>query len=88
MYYQPILKMLYLGLVEPYFRYYCFVWDSYGITTLKTLDKLQNRVIRIITNSAYDASVVPLLRQLRLPSISDTIKQESTSMVFKALKAE
>ena len=44
--------------------------------------------IRIITNSAYDVSVGPLLKQLQLPSISDMIKQESASMVYKALNAE
>ena len=42
----------------------------------------------IITNSAYDVSVGPLLKQLQLPSISDMIKQESASMVYKALNAE
>ena len=80
--------MLYLWLVEPRFRYCCSVWGSCGATTRKTLDKLQNRAIRIITNSAYDVSVGPLLKQLQLPSISDIIKQESASMVYKALNAE
>ena len=83
-----LLKMLYLGLVEPHFRYCCSAWGSYGATTRKTLDKLQNRAIHIIKNSAYDVSVGPLLKQLQLPSISDVIKQESASMVYKALHAE
>ena len=83
-----LLKMLYLGLVEPHFRYCCSVWGSCGATTRKALDKLQNRAIRIITNSEYDVSVGPLLKQLQLPSISDMIKQESVSMVYKALTAE
>ena len=70
-----LLKMLYLGLVEPHFRYCCSVWGSCGATTRKTLDKLLNRAMRIITNSTYDVSVGPLLRQqLQLPSISDVIK--------------
>ena len=84
---QP-LKMLYLGLVEPHFRYCCSVWGSCGVTTEKTLEKLQNRVIRMITNNAYDVSVGPLLKQLKLPSISDMITQESTSMVYRAFNAE
>ena len=46
--------------------------------------KLQNRAIRIITNSANDVSVGPLLRQIQLPSISDMIKQESAGMLYKA----
>ena len=33
-------------------------------------------------------SVGPLLKQLQLPSISGMIKQESASMVYKALHAE
>ena len=61
------LKMIYLGLVEPHFRYCSSVWGSCGVNTRKTLDKLQNRAIRIITNNAYDVSVGPLLRQLKLP---------------------
>ena len=46
-----LLKMLYLGLVEPHLRYCCSVWGACGVTSRKTLDKLQNRAIRIITNS-------------------------------------
>ena len=83
-----LLKMLYLGLFEPHFRYCCSIWGPCGVTTRKALDKLQNRVICIITNSADDASVSPLLRQLQLPSIFDMIMQESASMVYKALNAE
>ena len=83
-----LLTILYLGLVEPHFRYCCSVWGSCGVTTRKNLDKLHNRAIRIITNSSYDVSVGPLLRQLPFPSISDMIMQESASMVYEALNAE
>ena len=48
---------------------------------LSCIERLQNRAIRIITNSAYDVSARLLPRQLILPSISDVIKQESASMV-------
>ena len=80
--------MLYLGLVEPHLRYCCSVWGACGVTSRKTLDKLQNRAIRITTNSGYDVSVGPLLRQLQLTTMSDMIMQESASMVYKALNAE
>ena len=79
-----LLKMLYLGLVEPHFRYCCSIWGSCEATTRKTLNKSQNRAIQIITNSAYDVSVESLLRQLQLPSISDMIKQESAGILYKA----
>ena len=41
--------------------------------------------MRIITDSPCDAPAEPLLRQLRLPSIAEMIRQESASMVFKAI---
>ena len=82
------LKMLYQGLVEPHFRFCCSVWGTRGITTRCTLEKLQNRAIRIITGSPYDAPAKPLLRQLRLPSIAEIIRQESASMVYKAINGQ
>ena len=34
------LRMLYVELVEPHFRYFCSSWGSCGATTRKTLDIL------------------------------------------------
>ena len=82
------LKMLYQGLVEPHLRFYCSVWGECGITTRCTLEKLQNRAIRIITDSPYNAPVKPILRQLRLPSIAEMIRQESADMVYKAINGQ
>ena len=82
------LEMLYQGLVEPHFRLCCSVWGTCEITTQCTLEKLQNRAIRIITDSPYDAPAKPLQRQLRLPSIAEMIRQESASMVYKAINGQ
>ena len=54
-----LLNMLYLGLVEPHFRYCCSVWGACGVTSRKTPDKLQNTAICIITDSGYNLSVGP-----------------------------
>ena len=83
-----MLKMLYQELVEPHFRFCCSVWGTCGITTCCTLEKLQNRAIRIITDSPFDAPAKPLLRQLRLPSIAEMILQESASMVYIAVNGQ
>ena len=83
-----LLKMLYLGLVKCHFRYCCSVWGTCGVTSRNNLDKLQNRAIRIITNSGYDVSVWPLLRQLQFPSTSDMIMQESANILYKAFNAK
>ena len=69
-------------------RFCCSVWVTCGVTSLCTLEKLQNRVIRIKTDSPYDAPAKPLLRQLGLPSIAEMIRQESASMVYKAINGQ
>ena len=84
------LLMLYSGIVEPHFRYCCSVWGSCGATTRKILGKLQNRVIytTYMVQTVHMMCLLGHLRQLKPPSISDMIKQESASMVYKALGAE
>ena len=74
--------------MEPHFRFCCSVWGACGVTTQCTLEKLQNRAIRIITDSPYDAPAKPILRQLRLPSIAEMIRQESAGMVYKAINGQ
>ena len=79
------LRMLYLGLVEPHFRYCCSVWGSCGTVLRQKIEKLQNRAVRIITFSPYNAQTSPLLKHLKLPSIQDMIQQETVGMVYKAI---
>ena len=55
------LRMLYLGLVEPHFTYCCSVWGSCGTVLRHKIGKLQNRAVRIITFSLYNAQTSPLL---------------------------
>ena len=43
------LRSLYFTIVEPHFRYCCFVWGCSGSNTLLELKKLQNRAARILT---------------------------------------
>ena len=77
------LKMLYQGLMEPHFRFCCSVWRTCGVATRRILEKQQNKVIRIITDSPYDAPAKHLPTLLRLPCIAEVIRQESASMVYK-----
>ena len=77
------LKLLYRGLIEPHLRFCCSVWGGCGASTRKILERLQNRSVRIITNSPYDAPAEPLLKSLGLPSVNNMIYQESASMVIK-----
>ena len=81
------LIMLYRSLIEPYFRYCCPVWGSCGASALDKLQKLQNRAARIVTNSPYDASALPLIGSLGWLTIRELIDFETSKMVYKSLNA-
>ena len=48
------LIFIYNAIVRPYFDYCSEVWDVFGDTQSKRLQKLQNRAARIITNMSND----------------------------------
>ena len=52
---EACLKTLYSSIVESYFRYCCSVWVTCSVTEKNRLQKFQNRVARIVTNSKFDA---------------------------------
>ena len=85
--YLPIVTVqkMYRSLVEPYFRYSCPVWGVAGVSAINTLQKLQNRAARIVTNSAYDASALPVIRKLSWPTINELIESETLEMVYKSV---
>ena len=66
---QKTLSHIYRGIVEPYFRYFSSVLWSYEKTRLLTLQKLQNRAARIVTNSSYDTSADAQIQKLNWPTI-------------------
>ena len=82
---QEILSQIYRGIVEPHFRYCCSVWGSCGESRRLTLQKLQNRAARIVTNSSYDAPADALIQQLKWPNIAEIIKRETATIVYKSL---
>ena len=58
---------------------------SCGETRLLTLQKLQNRAARMVTSSSYVASADALIEKLNWPTISEIIKRETATMVYKSL---
>ena len=69
------------------FRYCCLVLGSCGASALAKLQKLQNRAARIVTNSPYDASALPLIGSLGWLTIRELIDFETSKMVYKSLNA-
>ena len=79
------LKTLYSSIVEPHFRYCCFVWGCCGKTDIDQLQKLQNRGARIVTNSSFDAPSRPVIGNLGWKTVRELVDQESRLMVYKSL---
>ena len=61
------------------------MWGSCGETRLLTLQKLQNRAARIVTNSCYDAPADTLIETLNWPTIVEINKLEIATMIYKSL---
>ena len=56
------------------------------MTKLQTLQKLQNRAARIVTKNSFDTPVlIGLIQSLNCLTVSDIIKSETTTTVFKSL---
>ena len=79
------MSQMYRGIVEPHYRYCCSVWGNCGDSRLSMLQKLQNRVARIVTNSSYDAPAANLIKELKWPTVHEMIKQETATIVFKSI---
>ena len=82
---ESTLRNMYLSIVEPNLSYCSSVWGCCSDAKLNTLQKLQNRAARIVTNSPFDSSAAPLLQRLGWLLVDRLIHREASSMVFKSL---
>ena len=82
---QNILKNLYISIIESHFRYCSSVWGCCSTTYINRLQKLQNRAVRMITNSAFDTPAKPLLANLGLRSMSELNENELKLITYKSL---
>ena len=82
------IETMYRSLVEPYFRYYCPVWGNAGVSIIGKLQKLQNRAEKLITNSPFDASPLPVIRALGWSTVREIIDLESDRIVYKSLNGD
>ena len=76
---------LYTSIVEPHFQYCCSVWGCCNTAEIQHLQKLQNRVARIITNSSFDAAIKPMFESLGMETIQQLIDTQSKIVTFKSL---
>jgi hypothetical protein len=50
---QEFLQTVYYALIQPYFDYYCQLWDNCGIVLKEKLQKCQSQAARLITGASY-----------------------------------
>jgi len=58
------LQNIYHGLVKSHFDYCGVFWGNCAKTLPDKLQKLQNRAVRVLTHSSYDADANQLLTEL------------------------
>ena len=58
---------------------------SCGETRLKSLQKLQNRATKIVSDCSYDTSATLLIKNLNWLTVTDMIKSETPTLTHKAI---
>ena len=76
---------IYNALIIPYFDYCSPVWDCLSGYFSDKLQKLQNRVARVITKSPFDTSSNHLLSTLDWERLFLRRKEQKASMMFKTV---
>ena len=79
------LVSVYNAIVRPYFDYCCEVWDVFGETQSKRLQKLQNRAARIIRNMSNDVHQTVVLHALGWKTLEAERKKAKAKMMYKLL---
>ena len=51
------------------------------------MQKIQNKVARIVTSSPYDASAAPIVQNLGWPTVSDLVRKETARLAYKSLNS-
>ena len=79
-----VLAKMYRGLVEPHLGHCCSVRGNSSKRKKDSLQKVQNRAARIVTNSGYDASAAPLIESLGWPKIYNLIYKEVARLIYES----
>ena len=78
-----ILKCLYYAHIYPHLTYCNPVWSQTYPCHMSQINVLHKKIIRIITNSDFNAHTQPLFKQLNILNLSDLSKLILTSFIYK-----
>ena len=79
------LHTIYHGLVQSHFDYCSVVWGNCAKTLSDKLQRLQNRAVRVLTNTCYDADANQLLKELGWENLETRRQKLKAEMVYKSL---
>ena len=79
------IVMLYNAIVKPYFIYCNIIWGNTFTTYLKKLEKLQKKILRVMTSSEYNSHTGPLFYKLKLMTIKDLYEYSSGIYIYKSV---
>ena len=82
---QSTLVTIYKSLILPHLDYCSALWGCICNGLSQKLEKLQNRAVRIITGSSWDASSAPILYALKWDSLADRRAKQLKSLKFKTV---
>ena len=68
------LECAYYGLIYPHLQYCSSFWGQASKTSLKPVQSLQNKALKIMTNIRWHHSASPLYQKLQLLKFNDIVK--------------
>ena len=71
-----IMKTLYSSLIASHLQYCTLLWANSHVTSIRKLQLLQKKAIRIITSSHYIAHTDPLFSMTKLLKLDDLYKYQ------------
>ena len=72
---------IYHGLVQSHFDYCSVVWGNCAKTLSDKLQRLQNRAVRVLTHSSYDADANQLFKELGWDNLETRRQKLKAKMV-------
>ena len=79
------LHTIYHGLVQSHFDYCSVVWGNCAKTLSDKLQRPQNRAVRVLTNTCYDADANQLVKELGWDNLETRRQKLKAEMVYKSL---
>ena len=76
------LKLIYYSVVHPYLIYGNLLWGNTFKKSIKRLEVLQKRAIRIITNFSYNEPSSPLFKRANILKVSDIHQEHMATFIY------